>query len=85
MRWSGISFQSAVCSRSWLIIGNEVFPSESFADLFPSSMGRPSLRAEVVASVLVLQTLQGMSDREAVAAVRCDIRWKVACDLPFGS
>ncbi len=42
----------------------EVFPWELFADLFPSSTGRPSLRAEIAASVLVLQTLQDLSDRE---------------------
>lgn len=62
---------------------HEVFPEELFADLFPSSTGRPSLPCEVAASVLVLQTLQGLSDREAVVAVRCDIRWKVACGLPL--
>jgi hypothetical protein len=66
---------------------HEVFPSELFADLFPSSMGRPSLPAEVAASVLVLvlvlQSLQDLSDRDAVAAVRCDIRWKMACGLPL--
>jgi hypothetical protein len=61
----------------------EVFPSELFADLFPSSTGRPSLLGEVAASVLVLQTLQDLSDRDVVAAVRCDIRWKVACGLPL--
>jgi hypothetical protein len=33
--------------------------------------------------VLVLQTLQDLSDRDAVAAVRCDLRWKVACGLPL--
>jgi hypothetical protein len=61
----------------------EVFPPALFADLFPSSTGRPSLPAEIAASVLVLQTLQDLSDREAVQAVRCDIRWKVACGLPL--
>ena len=62
---------------------HEVFPEELFADLFPSSTGRPSLPAEIAASVLVLQTLQDLSDREAVQAVRCDLRWKVACGLPL--
>jgi Transposase domain (DUF772)/Transposase DDE domain len=61
----------------------EVFPEALFADLFPSSTGRPSLPAEIAASVLVLQTLQDLSDREAVQAVRCDLRWKVACGLPL--
>jgi hypothetical protein len=59
----------------------EVFPEGLFADLFPSSTGRPSLPAEVAGSVLVLQSLQDLSDRDAVQAVRCDIRWKVACGL----
>jgi hypothetical protein len=62
---------------------HEVFPERLFADLFPSSTGRPSLPAEIAASVLVLQTLQDLSDRDAVQAVRCDIRWKVACGLPL--
>jgi hypothetical protein len=58
-----------------------VFPPELFADLFPASTGRPSLAGEVAASVLVLQALHDLSDRDAVAAVRCDLRWKVACGL----
>ena len=59
----------------------EVFPAMMFEDLFPSRTGRPSLPCEVAASVLVLQALHDLSDREAVAAVRCDLRWKVACGL----
>jgi hypothetical protein len=35
----------------------------------------------VVAVVLVLQTLHGLSDSEAVEAVRFDLRWKAACGL----
>ena len=61
----------------------EVFPDGLFADLFLSGRGRPSVPGEVIASVLVLQTLQDMSDAEAMDAVRCDIRWKVACGLPI--
>ena len=59
----------------------ELFPAEMFEDLFPSRTGRPSLPAEVAASVLVLQALHDRSDREAVEALRCDLRWKVACGL----
>src|SRR3954467_14197090 len=59
----------------------ELFPDELFADLFPSRRGRPSIPADVVASVIVLQTLHGLSDAEAVEAVTFDLRWKAACGL----
>jgi hypothetical protein len=58
-----------------------VFPDGLFADLFPSTTGRPSIPADVIASVLVLQTLHHLSDREAIEALRCDLRWKAACGL----
>jgi hypothetical protein len=61
----------------------EVFPDGLFADLFGSGRGRPSVPGEVIASVLVLQTLQDLSDSEAMQALRCDLRWKVACGLPI--
>ncbi|WP_143030233.1 transposase, partial [Pseudonocardia oroxyli] len=59
----------------------ELFPDELFADLFAAGRGRPSVPVEVVASVLVLQTLHGLSDREAVEALTFDLRWKAACGL----
>jgi hypothetical protein len=74
---AGSVFAFLACHRG------EVFPAELFADLFPGVTGRPSLPGEVAASVLVLQALHDLSDRDAVAAVRCDIRWKVACGLPL--
>ncbi len=58
-----------------------VFPDEMFADLFGSGRGRPSQPAEVIATVLVLQSLEGLSDRDAVQALRTDMRWKVAAGL----
>src|SRR5262245_24869993 len=61
----------------------DVFPDAMFADLFESGRGRPSVAGEVIASVLVLQSLEGRSDREAAEALRCDLRWKVACGLPL--
>jgi len=57
----------------------ELFPDGEFADLFPSGRGRPSIPASVMASVLVLQVLCDYSDAETAEAVRCDLRWKVAC------
>lgn len=58
-----------------------LFPDDAFADLFPSGRGRPSQPADVIASVLVLQSLEGLSDREATQALATDLRWKVACGL----
>lgn len=60
---------------------HRVFPDELFADLFGSGRGRPSVPAEVTATVMVLQALEGLSDRDAIAALRTDLRWKVAAGL----
>ena len=58
-----------------------MFPPELFTDLFPTRRGRPEVPPEVVATVLVLQALHGLSDREAVEALTFDLRWKAACGL----
>jgi IS5 family transposase len=58
-----------------------LFPDEEFADLFGSGRGRPSVPADVVATVMVLQALEGLSDREAARALQRDIAWKAACGL----
>jgi IS5 family transposase len=59
----------------------DLFPDEMFADLFPSGRGRPSIPADVVATVMVLQALEGLSDRDAARALRDRISWKVAAGL----
>lgn len=58
-----------------------LFPDAMFADLFPSGRGRPSVPAEVVATVMLLQALEGLSDRAAIDAFRTDIKWKVAAGV----
>ncbi|HEX7277591.1 MAG TPA: IS1182 family transposase [Acidimicrobiales bacterium] len=60
---------------------HQLFPDDMFADLFPSGRGRPSIPADVIATAMVLQALEGLSDREAARAVRDRISWKVACGL----
>ena len=60
----------------------ELFPDEMFADLFPSGRGRPSVPADVMAAVITLQALHGLSDSETVDAVMFDLRWKAACGMP---
>src|SRR3954464_1361710 len=63
----------------------ELFPDVMFADLFPSPLGRPSVPADVIAVVLVLQALEGRSDREAAEALTLDLRWKGACGWPVAA
>lgn len=58
-----------------------LFPDDMFADLFPTNRGRPSVPADVVATVMVLQALEGRSDREACRALQTDIAWKAAAGL----
>ncbi|MBT2393390.1 IS1182 family transposase [Streptomyces sp. ISL-1] len=58
-----------------------LFPPGMFADMYPSSNGRPSLPPQVLAATVVLQSLQGLSDFETVQELRCDLRWKAACGL----
>ena len=62
----------------------EVFPDADYADLFaPPGMGRPSLPATQMATVLTLQALHDYSDRETAEAVRFDVRWKAAIGAPL--
>ena len=58
-----------------------LFPDELFADLFPTGRGRPSVPADVMATVITLQALHNLSDAETVDAVTFDLRWKAACGL----
>jgi IS5 family transposase len=65
----------------WAVLHREcdgLFPDELFADLFTGT-GRRSVPPRIVAVVMVLQRLLGLSDREAVEAFEFDARWKYAC------
>src|SRR5215813_12163851 len=54
-----------------------LFPDEMFADLF-DEVGRRSVSPMIVAVVMVLQRIEGCSDREAVDRFSFDARWKYA-------
>lgn len=61
----------------------DLFPDEMFADLF-TDVGRRSVPPMIVAVVMVLQRVEGCSDREAVDRFSFDARWKYAAGgLPF--
>lgn len=57
---------------------HSLFPDEAFSDLF-GDRGRRSVPPRIVAVVMVLQRIEGLSDREAVDRFSYDLRWKYAC------
>jgi IS5 family transposase len=59
---------------------DRLFPDEAFADLF-TEVGRRSVPPSVVATVMVLQRLEGLSDREAVERFCFDSRWRYAAGV----
>jgi hypothetical protein len=66
---------------------HQLFPDDAFADLF-QDIGRRSVPPRIVAVVMVLQRLEGLSDREAVDRFTFDVRWKYAAgglDLEYPS
>ena len=56
---------------------HRLFPDEMFTDLF-TDVGRRSVPPMIVAVVMVLQRIEGCSDREAVDRFCFDARWKYA-------
>ncbi|HEY0907059.1 MAG TPA: IS1182 family transposase, partial [Methylophilus sp.] len=59
-----------------------LFTNDQFAHLF-SSTGQPACDPARLAMVLVLQYMEGLSDRQAADAVRLRIDWKYALALPL--
>ena len=59
---------------------DRLFPDEMFADVF-SDRGRRSVPPSVVATVMVLQRLEGLSDREAAERYTFDARWRYAAGV----
>jgi hypothetical protein len=56
---------------------DRLFPDDLFSDLF-ALVGRRSVPPSLVAAVMVLQRLEGLSDREAVDRFTFDVRWRYA-------
>lgn len=55
-----------------------LFRDEDFAQLYTLTNGRPSVPPSLLATALVLQTYDGVSDDEARQRAAYDLRWKVA-------
>lgn len=59
-----------------------IYTDELFAALFPKR-GRPAEAPWRLAVVTMLQTIEGLTDRQAAEAVRARIDWKYALSLPL--
>jgi len=59
---------------------DRLFPDAMFADLY-TDRGRRSVPPSVLACVMVLQRLEGCSDREAADRFTFDARWRYACGV----
>ncbi len=62
--------------------GHLLLPDELFADLY-STRGRRSVAPRVMATVMVLQRFEGLSDSEAVDRLQFDLRYKWAAGLAY--
>src|SRR6266511_4720724 len=56
----------------------ELFEDEAFSGLYVLDNGRPSVPPSLLATALVLQTYDGVSDDEAKRRATYDLQWKVA-------
>lgn len=65
--------------------GQVVFPDDYFADCYTDSKkGRPTIPARVLATVMVLQAFEGLSDAEATDRLSFDLRWQAAAGVDAG-
>jgi Transposase domain (DUF772)/Transposase DDE domain len=60
---------------------DELFRDEDFAGLYCRDNGRPSVPPSLLATALVLQAYDGVSDDEAKQRADYDLRWKVALGI----
>jgi len=66
--------------------GQVMFPDGYFADLYAgSARGRPTVPARVMATAMILQSFEGLSDREACDRLEVDLRWQAAAGLDVGA
>ena len=63
--------------------GDRIVRDGDFADCYCERHGRPSIPPSLLAKVLLLAYRDGLSAERAMEAVRFDLRWKIALDLPI--
>lgn len=65
--------------------GARLFPHDYFADLYKdSARGRPTVPSRVLATVMILQAHEGLSDQEACDRLERDLAWQAAAGVHTG-
>ena len=64
---------------------DELFRDDEFAELYCRGNGRPSVPPSLLATALVLQAYDGVSDDEATRRAAFDLQWKVALGVELGA
>ena len=65
--------------------GDRLFGDDYFADLYrESARGRPTIAARVIATTMILQAFEGLSDAEACDRLEVDLRWQAAAGVACG-
>jgi hypothetical protein len=79
-RWCEVALPEGSVYRFLARERGRLFPAELFADLFQPT-GRRSVPPSILAVVMVLQRLEGLSDREAADRFAFDVRWRYAAGV----
>jgi Transposase domain (DUF772)/Transposase DDE domain len=79
-RWCEAALPAGSVYRFLARERGRLFPPELFVDLFEST-GRRSVPPSILAVVMVLQRLEGLSDREAADRFAFDMRWRYAAGV----
>ena len=72
------SFYGRMGSIIW-----QLFSDDDLEEMYCVDNGRPSLPPSLMSGVTLLQWFDDVSDEEAVAQTKYDLRWKVGLDLPL--
>jgi len=62
---------------------DKIITDDDFADIYCLNNGRPSVPPARITKVLILETYEHLSDREALEMLRFNIKWKYALDVPL--
>jgi len=81
------SFEDGVDVKPYALMRDHVLPSledrrGKLESMYAQVMGRPEVDPVLLAGVTILQTMNRLPDRAAVAACLYDARWRMALNLP---